>query len=362
MKHTFIIYNFILFLFFLIFYSCKQNNNNIEFKIQKNDSDIDFISSDKLSVVLEPTNIHGIFTSIAVDDSLLICGNLKTEKLINIYSLNTNKLIDRIITRGNAQNEGLSAANIFIQNNQIAWVYDITLSKLFKINTVYLQKNKVIEKEISLSPNLRNLISPSIIGDSLLLATTYSMDNCRYFYADFQQIKKKIGKLPQVSNDKLLQDTPNTKFPNRAYVFKATSIKHPFKNKVAVFYNKASRAEFYLNDKLTKIINNKNNFNPRMYVTKLKMGFSIEDYEKTVYSYLSVANTEDYIYCLFSGDKNGNTSSEKILIFDWDGNFINEVSLDRKVSKICINSKTKTLYCYDDKVKTIFSTKLNFKK
>ncbi|MDQ8140571.1 BF3164 family lipoprotein [Chryseobacterium sp. CFS15] len=360
MKHTYISYNFILFLFFLIFYSCKQNNNNVEFKIQKNDSDINLNGSDKLSIVLKPINIHGIFTSIAVVDSILICGNFRSEKLINIYSLNNNKLIDTIITRGNAQNEGLSVANIFIQNNQIAWIYDITLSKLFKINIDYLQKNKVIEKEIRLPTNLKNLISPSIIGDSLLLATTYSMDNCRYFYADFQQIKKKIGKLPKVNNNKLLEDIPNTKFPNKAYLFKATSIKHSFKNKVAVFYNKASRAEFYVNDKLEKTIYNKDNFNPKMYVTKLKMGFSVEDDEKTIYAYLSVAYTEDYIYCLFSGDKNGETSSEKILIFDWDGNFIKELSLDRKVSKICINQKTKTLYCYDDRVKSIFLTKLNF--
>lgn len=354
-------YNLFLLLFLLFFCSCTKHNNNIAFKIQQN-SNITFISesNSKLeAIVLKPINIHGIFTDIAVLDSLLICGNLRSEKLINIYSLNNNKLINKIINRGNARKEGLSAADIFIQNNQFIWVYDITLGKFFKIN--FNSKNDdLVEREINLTSKLKNLVSPNIINDSLLLATTYSSDDYRYFYANFNEAKKKIGKLPVVINDKLLEDEPDTNFPNRAYMFKAVSIKHPIQNKVAVFYNKADRAEFYEDDTLSKVVIHKNSFNPKMYVTKLERGFSVEDYEKTVYAYLSLAYTEDHIYCLFSGNKNGETSSDKILVFNWNGKFVKELTLDRKINKICIDPKANILYCYDDKYKGIFSTELKF--
>lgn len=70
-------------------------------------------------------------------------------------------------------------------------------------------------------------------------------------------------------------DHPNTKFPNKAFIFKAISIKHPTENKVAVFYNRADRTEFYLNDKLMKILHSQESFSPIMKVTKLEKGFSI---------------------------------------------------------------------------------------
>ncbi|WP_144282095.1 BF3164 family lipoprotein [Chryseobacterium echinoideorum] len=354
--------NFVYVLILLILFNCKQSSDKyVEFKIQDKSNSVNYLDEDRTQhITLKPTNIQGIFTDIAVVDSLLICGNLRSEKLINIYSLNSNKLINKIISRGNAQNEGLSIANIFVGSNRSVWIYDITLSKLFQINIDSSKNIGLIQKEISLAPKLKNIVSPSIINDSLVLATTYSFDDFRYLYTDFNKIKKKVGKLPDITNDEFLEDQPNTKFPNRAYIFKAISIKHPIDNKVAIFYNKTNRAEFYSNDKLSQAIHYKSKFNPKMYVTKLKKGFSVEDYAKTIYAYLSVAHTKDRIYCLFSGDKNGNTSSDKILVYDWEGNFINELSLDRKVSKICINPITETLYCYDDQIKSIFSIQVKF--
>ncbi|MGC4128856.1 MAG: hypothetical protein QM564_04695 [Bergeyella sp.] len=137
---------------------------------------------------MKPENIHGIFTEIAVVDSLLVCGNLRSEKLLNIYSLKSKKLLKEIIQRGTAKNEGLSSASLYIQNNNIPFIYtyDITLGKLFKINL----KNTEIEKEIHLTGDLKNLIFPSIINDSILLATTYASDDNRYFYANIQSLFK----------------------------------------------------------------------------------------------------------------------------------------------------------------------------
>ncbi|MGC4128072.1 MAG: BF3164 family lipoprotein [Bergeyella sp.] len=169
---------------------------------------------------------------------------------------------------------------------------------------------------------------------------------------------KKIGKLPKVANDEKLENITNTKFPRKAYIFKAISVKNPTENnKVAVFYNKTDRIEFYYNDKLTKIVSQEN-FNPKMQVTKLEKGFVVEDSDKTKYAYLSVIYAKNYIYALYSGSNE--TSSNSILVFDWNGNFIKELFLNRKVCKIFMDSKNNILYCYEDKEKGIFSANLNF--
>ncbi|OPC25484.1 hypothetical protein BAX95_00800 [Elizabethkingia meningoseptica] len=359
---------YFLLLILILNFSCKQkNSDSVEFKIldqKSNISTFEITNSKDNKVVLHPINIHGIFNDIIAEDSLLICGNLRDTKLINLYSLRTGKLLNEIIIRGTGSNEGLSVAKLSIENNSSSfiWAYDITLSKFFKINKdrSVNSKNYNPEKEFILGKELKNIISPSIINDNMILATTFSFDDNRYLYANTEKIIKKVGKLPSVANSDKLLDHPNTKFPNKAFIFKAISVKHPTENKVAVFYNRADRAEFYANDKLIKTLHSQENFGPIMKVTKLEKGFSIEENEKTRYAYLSIAYNEKYIYSLYSGGSEWKTTSNRILIFNWDGKFIKDVILDRVVSKINIDIKNNMLYCYDDKEAGIFSAALNF--
>ncbi|MDV2446359.1 hypothetical protein CMU93_02460 [Elizabethkingia anophelis] len=355
--------------FILIFtLSCKQKRTkSVEFKIDDEKSNVftfKIIENKTDKVSLKSENIHGTFTDILVSDSLLICGNLRSPKLINLYSLKTGKLLNEIIIRGTGSNEGLSIEKLSIENNSLSsiWAYDITLSKFFKISKSFSVSTKkyILDKEFVLGKELKNIVSPSVINDSLILATTYSLDDNRYLYANTKKIIKKVGKLPDVVNSNQLLDRPNTNFPNKAFIFKAISIKHPTENKVAVFYNRADRAEFYLNDKLLKILHSQENFGPIMKVTKLEKGFSIEENEKTKYAYLSITSNKKYIYGLYSGSYEGKTTSNRILIFNWDGKFIKNMILDRDVSKINIDAKNNMLYCYDDKETGIFSAILNF--
>lgn len=356
-----------LFLIF-IFISCSNENpKSLEFKIIDEApfaSTFETSESSADKVALHPINIHGIFTDIIAEDDLLICGNLRDPKLINLYSSKSGKLLNEIIIRGTGPNEGLSIAKLSVGSNStpFIWAYDITLSKFFKISkdSLISSKNYIPEQEFILGKELKNIISPNFINDSLIMATTFSFDDSRYLYANTEKIIKKVGTLPDVTNSDMLLDRPNTKFPNKAFIFKAISIKHPTENKVAVFYNRADRAEFYANDKLIKILHSKENFGPIMTVTKLERGFSIEENEKNKYAYLSIATNKKYIYALYSGNYEGKTTSNKILIFNWDGKFIKEVILDREVSKINIDSKNSILYCYDGKEAKIFSATLNF--
>lgn len=351
--------SFLCLLSFFVFLCCKKNNLNLEFKVKENNHTSSFkIDEDKISyIALKSDSINGLFTDIGVIDSLLICGNLRTSKLINVYSLNRKKIIKELIPRGELKNEGLSAASIYTNKSSV-WIYDITSSKLFKININSSKQDTLITKQINLPRFLKNIISPTIINDSIILATTYSMDDFRYLYASQQKIIKRVGKLPDVSDSDYLIDRPNTKFPNKASIFKAGSIKHPFDNKVAILYNKANRIEFYSNDNLINVVEGQDNFSPIMQVTKLEEGgFSVEDCDETKYAYLSIANTEKYIYGLYSG--NNEISSNKILVFDWNGRFRQALYLDRKIFKISIDSTGKILYCYGDKGNEIYSTNLN---
>ena len=349
----------------ILIFGCKSNSpKTIEFFIKESSIRTTTLKINNIKVTnlkLTNENIYGLFTSISVCDSFLICGNLRSPKLINIYSLKGDTLITEILQRGTGKNEGLSVSNVDIKyekGNAFLWVYDITMSKLFKMNLLKSIKDSSygIDKEISLTKELKNIFSPEIINDSLRLATTYSFDDSRYLYAN-DKIVKKVGSLPITNESGYLQDEENTKFPNKAYIFKSTLVKNPYENKVALFYNKTDRVEFYKNDSLIQIINGPDKFGPKMIVSKTQTGFSIEDFEQTKYAYISITYTPNNIYCLYSGTVDG--SSNRIFVFGWDGNFIEELTLNKNASKIFINPVTKILYCYENKENGIFSVKLN---
>ena len=353
---------FAIVIFLILLISCSQNNiKNVEFKIKKDDDKnvlLDVAESDVKHITLKSEKIFGLFTEIAVKDSLLICGNLRSPKLINTYSLNSGKLIDELITRGESEYEGLSVSSLYIQNNYL-WIYDITLSKFFKteINNKKIDSSSI--KKIDLAKNLKNIIFPVIINDSLILATTYAMNDFRYLYANPQKTLKNVGQLPKVKNSEYLTDAAETKFPNKAFIFKAIAIKNSSENKTVVFYNKTDRAEFYSNDRLIKVVQNQDGFNPIMQVAKLEEGgYLVEDSDKTKYAYLSTAYTDRYIYSLYSGSNE--TSSNSILVFDWNGEFIKKLELDRKVCKIFIEPKRNILYSYEIEANGIYSANLNY--
>ena len=354
-------------LIFIVVVSCNENKpKTIEFRIDDNKFKVsEFNISDIHTTkhILKIQKIYGIFTDIAVKDSLLVCGNLYDPKLLNLYSLNNEKLLNQIIKRGTSTKEGLSASNFYLQNNignSSLWIYDITLGKLFKteLSKVIKDSSLVPHKEISLKSSLKNLIAPQIITDNLILATSYSLDDCRYFYTEGSKILKKVGLLPNVTNNIKLKNISKTKIPNKAYIFKAFSIKNPNSNQIAVFYNKTDRAEFYDNDQLYKVWNSTNNFNPVMQVAKLNDGYVVQDSDKTKYAYLSITSDEKYIYALYAGNEENKTSSDIILVFDWSGNSVKKISLDRKVCKIALEPHKRIVYCYDDVTKNIFSTQL----
>lgn len=348
-----------------IIISCTNKKNSIEFNIDDFQKTFTFNSTKAKRIILTPEKVHGNFTSFIVKDSLLLAGSSYGDKLLNIYSLNTGKLINKIISRGTSSQEGLSVGSLYFQDDSeySLWLYDITFKKLFKINlldVITKSPNYIPEQEIKLSADLKNMIYPKIINDSTIIATTYASEDFRYFYTDGKKIIKKIGNLPIISNDEKLINDSNSKIPNKTIIFKAFAVKHPLQNKIAVFYNKTDRIEFYNNDKLTKIIQSKDSFNPIMKISEHEGEYSVEDSEDTRFAYLSLTYNNTYIFALYSGKANWQTTSNRIYVFDWNGNFVHQFILDKYISDIFLDSKNNTLYCYGFTTKEIFSTKLKF--
>lgn len=78
------------------------------------------------------------------------------------------------------------------------------------------------------------------------------------------------------------------------------------------------------------------------------------DPTKVLRGFVDVKMTPNYIFCSYSGkeEKENDTSPEKILVFDHQGQLIKHFQLDRNIGKIAVSADEKTIYAisYDNDI------------
>ena len=78
------------------------------------------------------------------------------------------------------------------------------------------------------------------------------------------------------------------------------------------------------------------------------------DPTKVLRGFVDVKMTPNYIFCSYSGkeEKQNDTSPEKILVFDHQGQLIKHFQLDRNIGKIAVSADEKTIYAisYDNDI------------
>ncbi|MEJ7820678.1 MAG: BF3164 family lipoprotein [Chitinophagaceae bacterium] len=312
-----------------------------------------FKKVDKIKLKL--TGQNGFFTTIAIIDTFLVCTDYRSPVILQLYGLSSNKLIGQIITRGDQPGQCLSVANILPLGKGIFWIYDITLSKLIKIDIkkALVNANYPGEEEIILIDSAKRLKSPCLINDSVFAATSYTRDDSRFLlFNKKSDILEKVGRLP-VRQIEWPEENVNNKFNILASIYNANLIKHPNKEILVVAYSKTDRLEFYNQGKLNKIIRGPDYFEPLVSFQKQnENSVSVIETSKTYYSYNSVCATSLFIYCLYSGQNNYSTCSQKLLVYDWNGNPSRIIEFDRPVCYFTIRETENETIIYTVEAET----------
>src|SRR5690606_2836991 len=90
----------------------------------------------------------------------------------------------------------------------------------------------------------------------------------------------------------------------------------------------------------------------------------MERTEKTRFAFVTGSVTNKYIYLLYSGKLNlvVNPNFGRIIyVYDWDGNPIKEIVLDRDIMSLTVSEDDKTLYAYDPNTGFIMESNINNK-
>lgn len=324
--------------------------------------------------------------------SILSCTNEKKEKTYNVQIPE-----ESISLSGSAVpffGEMFRPAKLYISNNKLV-VFDDVQKDLFKVfnlpdlNYCYAFSSKgggpdefqMIDKE---SINIidgnfeifyRNKLYRYQIGDSkftllknddsdLVLTSISPVNNFRHLYDNVYVFNNdlKSGKEFSVINTKEKEesafgelkptDDPELKDNPNAFYSKALCSNKQKKRFAAFYYHRPSFSLYDKKGKLLKTVS----ISPEQYSFNPHIMYFVEPYA-----------TDKYIYAMwvFMDKKNVeqdfNAFRPEIFVFDWDGNFVKRIKLDKPIITFAVSEKNNELYAVsfmEDDLNKVYKFKL----
>lgn len=289
-------------------------------------------------------------TIILVDSSLVILNEQPGAKyFLNNYSLKSGLISKGYFGKGRGPGESMGPRMIGVNGNKL-WLQDIILRKTFTI-----EKEKII-----------NTIKP-IDFDEYHYENQYYMidfkDSLSYFGVGNINSEYKIQKIDLITGKVIdecgkIEETPgNISIPLFKSVYQSFIYVKPSGDKIVLPYRFLDAIEIYNVETKSNVVIH----GPEGYDVEYKPnGNQMVKTEKTRIAFVNGTVTDRYIYMSYSGRTRYSSDYYYgccIYVYDWDGNPVRKIVLNRYIQGLVVSQDDKTLYAFD--VKTGFLIKAN---
>ena len=347
----------ILTTYVLLFMSCKRNYNYLNGEI------ITVNIPEKTDTLYGKTiTLDGVYTGkIFAYDSLIIFMSKNTPIYqMSVYSLSSMKQIGSFCQYGNGPNE----SRFFTHYNQYKeddtglhlWM---NMNNYLKLSCINISQSIIEQRSIFDStkidivwrnhfdvPFLRTFVlnnDTCIVKNQSMDKFSKSIDYIPGAYHLYSIKTKEIIKTYTLFNNPIINKRTGNKrpLPKEVYLGSTDAIK-PDRSKIAMLMWHMGQFNI-LNIETGEItgyrLSETPDFNSLIYVNP----YDFVDY----FDLISV--DDDYIYASYCGQKNtpNPVPYNRILIFNWDGNFINSFYTDNIVSHMTVDPVNKILYILD---------------
>jgi hypothetical protein len=299
-----------------------------------------------------------------LDSTLVIFNKTKVSKFIfNNYSLNSNQFSKGYVSKGKGPNESIGASCAGIISNKL-WFYDITLNKI-----LLTDKKNAIDKNVfypfqehqlgnEYYTKIDFIDSLHFCGVGNLRSLSNSKIEKRYLNSN--GIIKNYGEFQETSSNLNIRTIKN--------IHTSTIHSKPSGNKVVLGYRHSDLIEIY-NLETSECIAIKG---PEKYDVdfeqKKRSYYYMGKNDKTRKAFINGTVTDNYIYLVYSGHKSENKSEEDrfkwqhgkhVYIYDWEGNPVKKLNLDRHIYTLGVSEDDKILYSYDVNTGYLIKSKIN---
>ena len=335
---------------FLIIAGCQHTNDVF------NKNSISFSKFPKEDTIIFK-NIYeyeeGIAGMLKLVDSTLIIFNVQpgAKKFLNIYSLKSGILSNGYVGKGRGPGEALSPSAIGV-NRQRLWLQDITL-------------NKVFTTDIRSITNTNTLVSFNEYSHENHYYMIDFKDSLHYFgvgsissHFKIQEIDLTSGKVTKEFGkiEKLPENMSLMLFKS---IYQSLIFSKPTGDKLVLPYRYLDAIEIF-NTETGKGITILGPENYDVKYIPLPHGMSRTD--ETRFAFVNGAVTNEYIYLAYSGRTRKDPNSydgNYIYIYDWDGNPIRKLILDRYIQGMAVSKYNNTLYAFDINTGFLIQAQIN---
>lgn len=339
---------FLLFvLIILTLYSCNNREinplnlfQNVPSKILKGYS-IKMIND---TVLIDPRDL-------LIRDSVAIIYDINNEYAYSIINLSNGSLLKRIGQVGNGENKvdiGSLSMNKTLVGGRFSATQINRPSKMimYDLESFSNGNNSIDLTSIKLPKELYLSSTISLSNGSIFGAVSHPYLNDGHMYNLYVPESSEIfsfGELPDIGNDKYYYKSDIINWTISSLNF--YSVKHPSldvvvtiaRNGAGLFITKINA------DNSIELINESFYYLPKFTVAKGKKISKAVPHENNRMGFISITVTDKKIYALYSGKLIGddgldNLRSNQILVYNWKGEPIEKIELDRECYSISVDS------------------------
>jgi hypothetical protein len=302
---------------------------------------------------LQPDNID------LYNDSVLCIVSCAGEKGYHfaLYQLAQKTFLHPQLEFGRKDGQAMSFLSYGIEKKYL-WSYDINKEKIIfsGLDSLRDTSSNHFLKEM---PVRGFYYSVQLLNDTTLLTSGnyYSGDGYKISILDLNDGRIVRQLIPYSSNPSVPYTRPQ-KMAYESFLF----VK-PSKDKCVLACRYADRIEVvHLGSGKSKIVQGPDGFDPEMNVA---MGNDHKELSirgpDTRYAFVRGEVTNNFIYLLYSGNKDGTPHlfyGKYIYVYDWEGNPVQRLELNKDAEDFAVTSNDSLIYTYDPKSKYISVAKI----
>ncbi len=314
------------------------------------------------TIAVEPALLEVV--EMAVIDEFLVALDTKGDNYFHFFDLKSLEFLGSSIGKGQGPSEETFIYPYFMSTGKNEFLYQNNIS--IKTGRINKAGNSIeILKEIKFPSELANIDHTFMLMDNNVYGWDITRNSSREFVG-FNTNDREIFEFgPEFPDTK--KNIPKKK---KALAFtKAITIK-PDGNLFAAAYDVFPILRIYTKTgSLHKEVHFMNNQN--FPATTINSTTPVAQVMKQMINYLKIKSTEKYIYGLYTGKTQGNFNrvgglsniSNEIHVWDWSGNPIKKILLDKEIFSFVVDKKDSFLICHSlEHANTFFKYALNEKE
>lgn len=344
---------FYLLTLFCFVVSCTNKEQTIENFISS------FPKQETIKIHDIPFETEQIKVPMAMDylNGCLYFLEYKTDHFIDVFDCSTGKLRKELIPKGNGPDEFLGITTMTASDGQIM-IYDFQLNKIALIPDINHEKEEKIQT-ITLKRDSRvvTYFKSFPLSPGKFITSGFFKDDIHWLLSDSNgDIVSNFDTYPK---DKKMENTSGP--ADIAYAYQGQFVSNPQKTKGLYTYNFGVILRFCDISKDGSITRTKEYIyeHPEYKPLSTEATYSVVYKKECISSFVDMKGTEKYCFLLYSGLRNSELKKDEswkwytgnnLLIYDWKGNPIRQITLPYQCKAFAIDSEKRILYLLRDRL------------